>query len=60
MACGRFWDQIDMRKGVHLAFRSLGIESLEPLRRYAFRKTLEMQRPNDVATNPTHEASSSS
>ena len=31
----------------HLAFRSF-----EPLRRYALRKTLEMQRPDDVTTKP--------
>jgi Sulfotransferase family len=39
-----------LRKGLPLAFRSLGIRSFEPLRRYALRKTLEMQRPNDVTT----------
>jgi hypothetical protein len=36
------------RKGALLAFRSLGISSFEPLRRYAYRKTMEMQRPEDV------------
>jgi hypothetical protein len=36
------------RKGALLAFRSLGISSFEPLRRYAFRKTIEMQRPADL------------
>ena len=41
-----------VRKGLPLAFRSLGIRSFEPLRRYALRKTLEMQRPNDVTTKP--------
>ena len=46
---GVFGTRKALRKGVPLAFRSLGIESLEPLRRYAFRKTLEMQRPNDVS-----------
>ena len=49
---GVFGARKTLRKGVPLAFRSLGIESLEPLRRYAFRKTLEMQRPNDVTTKP--------
>jgi hypothetical protein len=49
---GVFGTRKALRKGVPLAFRSLGIESLEPLRRYAFRKTLEMQRPNDVAAKP--------
>lgn len=49
---GVFGTRKTLRRGVPLVFRSLGIESLEPLRRYAFRKTLEMQRPNDVATKP--------
>ena len=31
-------------------FGHLAFESFEPLRRYALRKTLEMQRPNDVTT----------
>ena len=31
----------------HLAFRSI-----DPLGRYAYRKTLEMQRPNDVTSKP--------
>jgi Sulfotransferase family len=39
-----------LRKGVPLVFRSLGIGSFEPLRRYALRKTLEMRRPSDVTT----------
>ena len=39
-----------LRKAVPIAFRSLGIQSFEPLRRYALRKTLEMRRPSDVAT----------
>jgi Sulfotransferase family len=39
-----------LRKGASVAFRSLGIQSFEPLRRYALRKTLEMQRPHDVTT----------
>jgi hypothetical protein len=40
------------RKGAVLAFRSLGIRSFEPLKRYAFRKTIEMQRPSDLAQKP--------
>jgi hypothetical protein len=47
---GVFGDRRTLRKGVPLAFRSLGIRSFEPLRRYALRKTLEMQRQNDVIT----------
>ena len=47
---GVFGDRKTLRKGVPLAFRTLGIRSFEPLRRYALRKTLEMQRPNDVIT----------
>jgi hypothetical protein len=47
---GVFGSRKTLRKGVPLAFRSLGIQSFEPLRRYALRKTLEMQRPNDVTT----------
>jgi sulfotransferase family protein len=39
-----------LRKGLPLAFRSLGIQSFEPLRRYALRKTREMRRPNDLTT----------
>ena len=39
-----------LRRGLTRAFRSLGLESCEPLRRHALRKTLEMQRPNDVTT----------
>ena len=39
-----------LRKGAPLAFRSFGIQSFEPLRRYALRKTLEMQRPDDLTT----------
>jgi hypothetical protein len=46
---GVFGSRKTLRKGL-LAFRSLGIQSFEPLRRYALRKTLEMQRPNDVTT----------
>jgi hypothetical protein len=45
---GVFRERKALRKGLLLAFRSLGIGSAEPLRRYAFGKTLEMQRPNDV------------
>ena len=49
---GVFGSRKTLRKGLPLAFRSLGIRSFEPLRRYALRKTLEMQRPNDVTTKP--------
>lgn len=45
---GVFGDRKTLRKGLPLAFRSLGIRSVEPLRRYAHRKTLEMQRPSDM------------
>ena len=45
---GVFGSRKTLRKGLPLAFRSLGIRSFEPLRRYALRKTLEMQRPNDA------------
>jgi Sulfotransferase family len=45
---GVFGSRKALRKGAPLAFRSLGIQSFEPLRRYALKKTLEMQRPNDV------------
>lgn len=37
------------RKAALLAFRSLDIDSFEPLRRYAFGKTIAMQRPDDLA-----------
>lgn len=47
---GVFGARKTLRKGLPLAFRSLGIRSFEPLRRYARRKTLEMRRPNDVTT----------
>jgi hypothetical protein len=47
---GVFGSSKTLRKGLPLAFRSLGIQSFEPLRRYALRKMLEMQRPTDVAT----------
>jgi Sulfotransferase family len=47
---GVFGSRKTLRKGAPLAFRSLGIRSFEPLRRYALRKTLEMERPNDVST----------
>jgi hypothetical protein len=47
---GVFGHSKTLRKGVPLAFRSVGIRSFEPLRRYALRKTLEMQRPSDIAT----------
>ena len=49
---GAFGKRKTLRKGLLLAFRSLGIQSFEPLRRYALRKTLEMQRQNDVTTKP--------
>lgn len=35
-------------KGCPLAIRSLGIRSVELLRCYALRKTIEMQRPHDL------------
>jgi Sulfotransferase family len=47
---GVFGSRRTFRKGAPLAFRSLGIQSFEPLRRYALRKTLEMQRPTDVTS----------
>jgi hypothetical protein len=47
---GVFGSRKTLRKGLPLAFRSLGIRSFEPLRRYALRKTLEMQRPSDMTT----------
>jgi len=46
---GVFGEARMARKGAVRAFRSLGISSLEPLRRYAFRKTIEMQRRDDLA-----------
>ena len=46
---GVFGDARLPRKGALLAFRSLGISSLEPLRRYAHKKTIQMQRPDDLA-----------
>jgi hypothetical protein len=45
---GVFGSRKTLRKGLPLAFRSLGIRSFEPLRRYTLRKTLGMQRPNDI------------
>jgi len=45
---GVFGGRKTLRKGLRGAFRSLGIRSAEPLRRYALGKTLEMQRPTDV------------
>lgn len=47
---GVFGGRKTLRKGLSVGFRSLGIRSFDPLRRYAHRKTLEMQRPNDVTT----------
>jgi len=36
------------RKGALFVFRALGIGSFEPLRRHAFRKTIESQRADDL------------
>jgi Sulfotransferase family len=47
---GVFGERRKLRKGLLLACRSLGIRSVEPLRRYARWKTLEMQEPDDVST----------
>jgi Sulfotransferase family len=47
---GVFGSRKTLRKGLLLAFRSLGIRSFDPLQRYAHRKTLEMQRPNEMST----------
>jgi Sulfotransferase family len=47
---GVFGKRKMFRKGATLAFRSFGVQSFEPLRRYALRKTLEMQMPIDIAT----------
>jgi hypothetical protein len=47
---GVFGTKKTLRKGVALAFWSLGVNSFEPLRRYALRKTLEMRRLNDLTT----------
>lgn len=47
---GVFGEKKMFRKGAPLGFRSLGIQSFEPLRRYALRKTLEMRMPNDITT----------
>jgi Sulfotransferase family len=49
---GVFGTRKALRKGALFAFQSLGIRSIAPLQRYALRKTLEIQRPNDVATKP--------
>jgi hypothetical protein len=46
---GVFGDRKTVRKGLLLAFSSLGISSFEPLRRYALGRTVKMQRPDDVA-----------
>jgi len=46
---GVFGKQRRLRKGFLVAYRSLGIRSFEPLRRYALGKTLEMQKPDDVS-----------
>jgi Sulfotransferase family len=45
---GVFGEKTALRKGLVLAFRSLGIRSIGPLRSYASRKTLEMQRQDDL------------
>jgi hypothetical protein len=37
------------RKGAVLAFRALGMSSFEPMRRYVLKKTIQMQRPDDLA-----------
>ena len=47
---GILGDRKTLRKGLLLAFRSLGFRSPEPLRRYALGKTLDMQRPSDLTT----------
>jgi len=47
---GVFGSRKTLRKGLLLTFRSLGIRTFEPLRRYAHRRTLEMQRLSDVTT----------
>jgi hypothetical protein len=47
---GVFGKTKTLRKALLMAFRSFGIRSFEPLRRYALRKTLEMQRPKDLTT----------
>ena len=49
---GVFGGRRKLRKGLVVAFESLGIKSAEPLRRYAFRKMIEMQRPRDLSTKP--------
>ena len=51
---GAFGTRKTLRKGLLLTFRSLGLQSFEPLRRYSLRKTLEMQRPDDARIKPTH------
>lgn len=45
---GVFGERKALRKGVPLAFRSLGIRSAKPLQRYAYGRTLDTQRPKDV------------
>jgi hypothetical protein len=47
---GVFGASKTLRKGLPWAFRSFGVQSFEPLRRYAFRKTIDMRRPVDVTT----------
>ena len=47
---GVFGDADFLRKATLLAFRFPMIKSFEPLRRYAFNKTMEMQQADDVIT----------
>jgi hypothetical protein len=47
---GVFGERKKLRKGLIVAFGSLGIRSAEPLRRYALAKLTEMQRPRDIST----------
>jgi Sulfotransferase family len=49
---GVFGEWKKLRKGLIVAFKSLGIRSAEPLRRYALGKMIEMQHPRDVSTKP--------
>ena len=47
---GVFGGRRKLRRGLVVVFESLGIRSAEPLRRYALRKMIEMQRPRDLNT----------
>lgn len=49
---GVFGEKKKLRKGLVVAFESLGIRSAEPLRRYALGKMIETQRPRDMSTKP--------